>query len=391
MERIALRTNRSRSLGGLVCLRSALVSPRAIYRPFWGPRRCSSNTSNPSTPFPVFRDVSPLREVRRKLLREGKEVGFVATMGALHEGHLSLIRHALEENNDVFVSIFVNPTQFAAHEDLDAYPRTWEEDMQKLKQVQEEHAASLSGRNKDSIIRGVFAPTVKVMYPTLPPTSDIAGDGSFVTITPLGSQLEGASRPIFFRGVATVCMKLFNIVQPDKVYFGQKDIQQCLVIKRMVKDFHIPTEVRVIPTIREPDGLAMSSRNVYLGERRRKDAVVLSKALFAARDLYNSGERLGKNIRQAAYDVFSREALTKRQDGKLGGSARIEIDYIALSDPDDMKMIKDCQKVDQTRGAILSAAIFVWPVDSPKNDEETNQRTVRLIDNVILEPQQSGS
>lgn len=331
-----------------------------------------------------------MREVRRKLSREGKEVGFVATMGALHEGHLSLIKNALQENNDVFVSIFVNPTQFAVHEDLDAYPRTWEEDMRKLKQVQEEHAAS-SGPKKDSVIRGVFAPTVKVMYPTLPPTSDVAGEGSFVTITPLGSQLEGASRPIFFRGVATVCMKLFNIIQADRVYFGQKDIQQCVVIKRMVKDFHIPTEVRVIPTTREPDGLAMSSRNVYLGERRRKDAVVLSKALFAARDLYNSGELLGKHIRQAAYDVFSQEALTRRKDGKLGGSARIEIDYIALSDPDDMKMIKDSQKVDPSRGAILSAAVIVWPVDSPKSDEELGQRSVRLIDNVILEPLQRVS
>ncbi|EXJ94274.1 pantoate-beta-alanine ligase [Capronia coronata CBS 617.96] len=306
-------------------------------------------------------------------------------MGALHDGHLSLIRHALQENNEVFVSIFVNPTQFAVHEDLDAYPRTWEEDMRKLQQVQEEHAAS-TGPNKDSVIRGVFAPTVKVMYPTLPPTSDIAGDGSFVTITPLGSQLEGASRPIFFRGVATVCMKLFNIIQPNRVYFGQKDIQQCVVIKRMVKDFHIPTEVRVIPTTRESDGLAMSSRNVYLGERRRKDAVVLSKALFAARDLYNSGELLGKHIRQAAYDIFSEEALAKRKDGKLGGSGRIEIDYIALSDPDDMRMIKDFQKVDPGRGAILSAAIIVWPVDSPKGDDELDQRSVRLIDNVILEP-----
>jgi pantoate--beta-alanine ligase len=314
------------------------------------------------------------------MFREGKEVGFVATMGALHDGHVSLVKHALQENTDVFVSIFINPTQFAAHEDLDSYPKTWEDDLKKLQQIQDEHSAS-GDANKNSKICGIFAPTVKVMYPTLPPSSDIAGDGSFVTITPLGNQLEGASRPIFFRGVATVCTKLFNVIQPDRVYFGQKDVQQSVLIKRMVKDFHIPTEVRVIPTSREADGLAMSSRNVYLGERRRKDAVVLSKALFAARDAYQSGELLGKKIRRAAYDVFKHEALDQ-----AGRSCRLEIDYIALSDPDDMSMVADSQKVNPRRGAILSAAMFVWPVDQPKSEKELDQKTVRLIDNVILEP-----
>ncbi|KAK4935847.1 pantoate-beta-alanine ligase [Elasticomyces elasticus] len=335
----------------------------------------------------IFRDVPPLREVRKKMFREGKEVGFVATMGALHDGHMSLVKHALEENTDVFVSIFVNPTQFAAHEDLDAYPQTWEEDLKKLKQIQDEHAAS-SGPNSDSRIRGIFAPTVKVMYPTLPPSSDIAGNGSFVTITPLGNQLEGASRPIFFRGVATVCTKLFNVIQADRVYFGQKDVQQSVLIKRMVKDFLIPTKVRVIPTSREPDGLAMSSRNVYLGERRRKDAVVLSKALFAARDLYNAGELRGAVIRNAATEVFRREAVAKRKDGKLESSCQIEIDYVALSDPENMAMIRDSDKIDPSRGAILSAAVYVQPVDGPKNQDELDQRLVRLIDNVIFEPRE---
>jgi len=348
--------------------------------------RCHSST--PSTtgdgPFQVFREVPPLRALRRTMFREGKEVGFVATMGALHEGHLSLVRHALQENTDVFVSIFVNPTQFAAHEDLDSYPQTWEEDLRKLKEVQEQHHSASSGPNQGSAIRGIFAPTVKTMYPTLPPTSDIAGDGSFVTITPLSKWLEGASRPIFFRGVATVCTKLFNIVQPDRVYFGQKDIQQSVLIKRMVKDFHIPTEVRVVPTSREPDGLAMSSRNVYLGERRRKDVVVLSKALFAALDAYRSGQLRSGPIRKAAYETFRREAT--RSDGLLGGSAQLEIDYIALSRPDDMSMIRDSETVDPRHGAILSAAMYVHPVDEPRDAEESEQRTVRLIDNVILEP-----
>lgn len=352
--------------------------------------RCSStsgSTARTDAPFTVFRDVLPLRTLRRQLFKSDRTVGFVATMGALHAGHLSLVRHALRENTDVFVSIFVNPTQFAAHEDLDSYPQTWEEDMRKLKEVQDEHSAS-AGENKGSKIVGIFAPTVKVMYPTLPPTSDIAGPGSFVTITPLGSQLEGASRPIFFRGVATVCAKLFNIIQADRVYFGQKDIQQSVLIKRMVKDFYIPTEVRVVPTEREPDGLAMSSRNVYLGERRRVDSVVLSKALFAARQVYDQGDYLGGNIREAAFGVFTQGGEGGRKDGKVGGSARLEIDYIALSDPETMAVIADTDRVDPARGAIVSAAMLVYPVDNPTTQEELHQRTVRLIDNVILEPKE---
>jgi len=319
------------------------------------------------------------------MFKEGRQVGLVPTMGALHAGHLSLVKNALEENTDVFVSIFINPTQFAAHEDLSSYPKTWGSDLTMLKQLQDEHANS-SSPNKNSRIAGIFAPTVKVMYPTLPPTSDAAGDGSFVTITPLGKVLEGASRPIFFRGVATVCTKLFNIVQADRVYFGQKDIQQSVLIKRMVKDFHIPTEVRVIPTSREPDGLAMSSRNVYLGERRREDVVILSQALFAARDVYNSGVLNGGAIRNAAYNTFNQAATARRDDDRIGWHEHLEIDYIALSDPDTMNMIPDLDKIDPQRGAVLSAAMLVRPVDKPRNIEELKQTTVRLIDNVILEP-----
>ncbi|RVX67574.1 hypothetical protein B0A52_08103 [Exophiala mesophila] len=356
-------------------------------------RANSTDASDGSTspdPFPVFRDVPSLRTLRKTMYKDSKVVGFVPTMGALHEGHLSLVRAALKENTDVFVSIFINPTQFAAHEDLDSYPQTWKHDLEMLRQVEEEHNASAGPSNR-SRIAGIFAPTVKVMYPTLPPSSDISGDGSFVTITPLGRVLEGASRPIFFRGVATVCTKLFNVVQPDKVYFGQKDVQQSVLIRRMVKDFLIPTEVRVIPTSREPDGLAMSSRNVYLGERRREDVVVLSKALFAARDLYNSGVISTKKIRDAAFAVFHEAASSKRGDGKLGGHCRLEIDYIAVSDPDTMTMIRDNQKIDPSRGAVLSAAMLVLPLDHPKTLEELEQKQVRLIDNVILEPREESS
>ena len=345
------------------------------------PIRASSSSSN--EPFPVFHDVASLREIRRPMFNSGRQVGFVPTMGALHDGHLSLIRHALRENTDVFVSIFVNPTQFGVNEDLTSYPKTWNEDVKKLKEVQEEHSRSESV-SSDNRICGIFAPTVKAMYPTLPPSSEIDGEGSFVTITPLGKWLEGSSRPVFFRGVATVCMKLFNIVQPDRVYFGQKDVQQSVLIRRLVQDFHLPMGVRVIPTTREPNGLAMSSRNLHLGDRRRADVSVLSKALFAAEKAYNNGVRAVKDIRQAAFDVFDRDV--KRVDSSFGKSCRLEIDYIALSQSHDMSIMDDAQQVDPNAGAILSAAMKVWPVDDPKDDQERGQITVRLIDNVILDP-----
>ena len=309
------------------------------------------------------------------------KVGFVPTMGALHEGHLSLVRHALSENNHVFVSIFVNPTQFGVNEDLESYPKTWESDLEKLKAVQNEHLRS-NGLGQDSRIQGIFAPTVKMMYPILPPTSEIDGDGSFVNITPLARWLEGASRPVFFRGVATVCMKLFNIVQPDRVYFGQKDVQQSVLMRRMVKDFHIPTQVRVIETSRESDGLAMSSRNVYLGERRRKDVSVLSKALFAAQTLYESGESSANAIQEAAWKVFNQ---MEYDDGYRGRSCNLEVDYIALSGVDDMTVIDDTASI-PAGGAIMSAAMKVHPVRSPQTEEEKQQVSVRLIDNVILPP-----
>lgn len=300
-------------------------------------------------------------------------------MGALHDGHLSLLRHALVENDAVFVSIFVNPTQFGVNEDLGSYPKTWEEDLGKLVKTRDE--VGLTAKDK---IKGIFAPTVKTMYPTLPPSSEIDGEGSFVTVTPLSKWLEGASRPVFFRGVATVCTKLFNIVQPDRVYFGQKDIQQSVLIKRLVKDFHIPTEVRVIPTSREPDGLAMSSRNVYLGQRRRKDAVVLSKALITAKQLYETGVDSAADIRKAAFEVFGL-SLEKSGTSYLG-SGPIEIDYISLTQPDDMVLIGDVEKIDPARGAILCAAMKVHPVSMPQDEQERRQIAVRLIDNVILQP-----
>lgn len=300
-------------------------------------------------------------------------------MGALHDGHLSLIRAAAQENTDVFVSIFVNPTQFGPTEDLATYPRTWESDLAKLQEVQK----AVSFPNSLGRISGIFAPTAKTMYPTLPPSGALDAPGSFVTITPLGSRLEGASRPTFFRGVATVCTKLFNIVQPDRVYFGQKDIQQTAVIRRMVKDFHIPTEVRVMPTSRESDGLAMSSRNVYLGDRRRAVSTVLSRALLTAQKLYDDGELSRSQLVGIAHEILDAEL---KAQASLGADQRalFEVDYVSLADYDGMDEIDN--KVNPTSGAIMSAAIKMLPVENPKDEHEQEQKPVRLIDNVIMTP-----
>ena len=332
-----------------------------------------------SSPIKVFRDVAPLRDFRRRLIYDHEGVGLVPTMGALHDGHLSLIRQAAEENASVVVSIYVNPTQFGVNEDLDSYPKTWERDVQLLTRLNEElEAEARRGR-----IKAIFAPTTKTMYPTLPPTSDPAGQGSFVSITPLGAMLEGASRPVFFRGVATVCMKLFSIVMPERVYFGQKDIQQTIVIRRMVKDFHLNTLVRVGPTAREEDGLAMSSRNVYLGTRRRKVAVTLRRALQAAERAFVDGERRRSAILQAALDLVrsvanEQELLPPRE------RARFEVDYLSLADPDNLEELRE---VDVDRGAILSGAMKMQPVEDPQIGEDCGlgggTSTVRLIDNII--------
>jgi pantoate--beta-alanine ligase len=313
-------------------------------------------------------------------------------MGALHDGHLSLIRQAASENTDVIVSIYVNPTQFGVNEDLASYPRTWATDIQKLEDLDKELAAEsrIDGSCKSGPSHGritaVFAPTTEVMYPTLPPTSELNGHGSFVTITPLATKLEGTSRPVFFRGVATVCMKLFNIVAADRVYFGQKDVQQTVVIKRMVKDLHVDTEVKIGPTMREQDGLAMSSRNVYLGARRRKVALVLSKALSEAEGTFLSGKRSRKEILGAAYGLAD---SVSRDQNSLPPSerARFDVDYISLADPESLDEV---EIVDDAKGAILSGAIKMAPVEDPGPEEDcglgSGTMPVRLIDNIILQP-----
>lgn len=345
------------------------------------PRFYSSATTT-HTPYPVFRDIPSLRALRRQQQQKGQTVGFVPTMGALHDGHLSLVRTALAENDQVFVSIYVNPTQFGVHEDLDKYPKTFDSDMDKLHHL-EQH---LTEKGQYGRICGIFAPTTKVMYPTSPPNSEIDGEGSFVTITPLGKWLEGASRPVFFRGVATVCTKLFNIVQPDRVYFGQKDIQQSVLIRRMVRDFHIPIQVRVIDTEREPDGLAMSSRNVFLGRRRRDDVRVFPSALMRARHAWSDvGQRSVAQLKKQVRDTFA-TTLEVRDGAYYGKSCKMEIDYIAVSRIEDMSELNDDVVIGDEEGAILSAAVRVYPVFAPENEQEREQIMVRLIDNVILQP-----
>ncbi|KAF2396529.1 pantoate-beta-alanine ligase [Trichodelitschia bisporula] len=334
-----------------------------------------------TSPLQVFHGVPPLRSFRRSLLFANRTVGLVPTMGALHDGHLSLVRQAAAENTDVFVSIYVNPTQFGINEDLTTYPKTWESDVRMLNELQKE----LDSKPGSGKISAIFAPSTNVMYPTLPPSSEINGKGSFVTITPVAELLEGASRPVFFRGVATVCMKLFNIVEPERVYFGQKDVQQTVVIKRMVKDFYINTEVRIGPTRREEDGLAMSSRNVYLGARRRKVGVVLSRALRAAAAQYAKGERSRSGILWPANDVVNQEML-KQDDLPAEQRARFEVDYISLADPDTLEEVEEIDE----RGAILSGAIKMLPLEAPQEGEDTGlgggHGPVRLIDNIIIKP-----
>ena len=333
------------------------------------------------TGFQRVTSIPILRQMRRRALLSADTIGFVPTMGALHQGHLALIRQAARENDQVYVSIYVNPTQFGVNEDLSSYPRTWDADKVKLSALSKEFRDNSRLGNMSVI----FMPSTEDMYPCSPPSSELDGQGSFVTITPLSSRLEGASRPIFFRGVATVCMKLLNIVQPERVYFGQKDVQQTFVIKRMVQDLHLNTEVRVGPPIREQDGLAMSSRNVYLGERRRKVALGLLNSFREVQNVFARGARKRKLLYGAAMDKLS---LVEKQQYALPKEerARFEIDYISIADPDTMD---ELEEVDPERGAILSGAIKMLPLEEPQEGEDAGlgggKSTVRLIDNIRLE------
>src|SRR5262249_41551681 len=223
----------------------------------------------------IARTVAEVRQAVAQARRQGLSVGLVPTMGALHAGHASLIRAARAETGFVVVSIFVNPTQFVAGEDFDRYPRPLEQDLERC------------GREGVDL---VFTPEVATMYPP--------GSRTIVEVRELQDVLEGPSRPGHFRGVATVVLKLFNLVQPDLAYFGQKDAQQARIVRQLVRDLDVPVQVRVCPIVREPDGLALSSRNVYLDTDQRRQAVVLYQALQKARSLVEGGERDAAAVRR---------------------------------------------------------------------------------------------
>ncbi|KAK2063136.1 pantoate-beta-alanine ligase [Colletotrichum caudatum] len=352
---------------------------------------CSSSSSSsssaaetiPSSPIRVFRSVSDLRKWRRPHVHDYRSVGLVPTMGALHEGHLSLIRAAARENHHVVVSIYVNPAQFGLSEDLASYPVTWARDAAALRDLDRELADDGAALGR---VSAVFAPSTPDMYPSGFPGQAVDSKGSFVTITPVGEVLEGASRPTFFRGVATVCMKLFSAVQPERVYFGQKDVQQTVVIRRMVDDFLLPVEVVVGETMREPDGLALSSRNVYLGERRRRVATVLRRALEAAEAAYRDAGALDRDAILGAANRVAARVLSEQSRLAPKDRVMFEVDYISLADPDSMQEINT---VVPTKGGILSGAVKMLPVEDPQPGEDLGHNdgpAVRLIDNIILKP-----
>jgi pantoate--beta-alanine ligase len=258
------------------------------------------------------------------------QVGLVPTMGYLHEGHLSLVRRAREECDHVVVSIFVNPTQFGPKEDLSKYPRDLERDLSLLEPLG---------------VDLIWMPTEEIMYPP--------GFQTWVEVEAITRPLEGAMRPGHFRGVTTVVAKLFNAVQPDKAFFGQKDAQQAAVIRQMTRDLSYPVEIVVCPIVREPDGLAMSSRNVYLDPDQRKAALVLSRALRAAQEAYDNGERNSETLRGTMKDVLASEPLATVQ-------------YVSCANYDTL------EELDIVRGkTLLSMAVFIGKT--------------RLIDNLVLE------
>jgi pantoate--beta-alanine ligase len=244
-------------------------------------------------PMQVIHSISEFKKARRKLTGS---LGMIPTMGYLHEGHLELVRQAKKKNAHVVISIFVNPTQFGPNEDFSSYPRDTERDLALLQPLD---------------VDIVFMPSAEEMYPPLFQT--------FVEVEKVSQGLEGKPRPGHFRGVATVVAKLFNIIQPDQAYFGQKDAQQVAVIKQMVEDLAFPLEINVVPIVRDTDGLALSSRNVYLAPEQRQAAPVLFRALTKAKKLYKEGERNTQNLHSAMLEIFKEESLA-------------EVQYISIAD-----------------------------------------------------------
>jgi pantoate--beta-alanine ligase len=272
-----------------------------------------------------------MKETARLARAENKIVGLVPTMGALHAGHMALVERARHESSQVVTSIFVNPTQFGPKEDLAKYPRTFEADSQKL---------------SDAGVDTIFAPQPTDIYPP--------GFRTYVNVDGLSDRLEGRSRPGHFRGVATVVLKLFEIVQPTYAYFGRKDAQQVRVISQMVRDLNLDVENVICPIVREPDGLALSSRNVYLNPEERKAALVLNRALTAARDELASGTRDALSIQSTMQKIFAAEP-------------RATLDYAEVVDADTFEPV-----VRIARPCYILLAAFLGKT--------------RLIDNLYIEP-----
>ena len=286
-------------------------------------------------------------------------LAFVPTMGALHDGHLDLVRNACSilrahptRTAGLIVSIYVNETQFAPNEDFSRYPRSLDTDLAKLVAVLD----SEPGLGHVSTM--LFLPNTTIMYPNGVSLDTREQVGAFVQVDGLSHQLEGAIRPHFFRGVATIVTKLLNAIQPDHVFFGQKDVQQCVVVRRLIQDLLMPTEMHVVPTTREPDGLAMSSRNQYLSERERAQAASLYRGLTRAKVLYDQGERETKRLVQVVT-----EEITSGING-------VHVQYVALSHPRTLADVE--RRVANDTGAILSLAVLM-----PESD-------TRLIDNELF-------
>jgi pantoate--beta-alanine ligase len=277
----------------------------------------------------VISSISEIRAALRELARAGRSVGLAPTMGALHEGHLSLVRRAKSECDAAVATIFVNPTQFAPNEDFSKYPRTLDADL-----------AALASANCDL----VFVPSREEMYPP--------GASTFIEPPEVAQPLEGVCRPGHFRGVATVVLKLFNIIPADKAYFGQKDFQQALVIQRMAADLNLPVQVVVCPIIREPDGLAMSSRNRYLSPSERQQGLALSRALKNVEQAVNRGERDTTMLRVQMQETLEAAEI-------------VRVDYATIADPETLVEMK---RLEGRAVALIAAHVGA----------------TRLIDNCLL-------
>jgi pantoate--beta-alanine ligase len=285
----------------------------------------------------IFSTIHEMRAASRAVRHSGKRLGFVPTMGALHEGHLSLVRAARAATDVVAASIFVNPTQFGPNEDLAKYPRSFERDCELL---------AREG------VELLFTPSVEEMYPANAGQSARTAETTWVTVEGLSEKLDGRSRPGHFRGVTTVVAKLFHIVEPDAAFFGQKDAAQVAIIRRMVRDLDLPVEIVTCPIVREPDGLAMSSRNAYLNPEQRKQALVLHRSLIKVGQLSGAGEQRASRLAAAGREEFAQEKS-------------VRLDYFEIIDPDSLDPINDV-----SNGALVAVAAYVG--------------TTRLIDNIVL-------